>query len=219
VRWLLVRWVLASGDGQAYRRQQQASVDGEEADMYYTDDSDQLPELPDPGPRDGRHGVDKDGEYDPYPGLRMGVDTLRGALAVSLEDAKVHLGLLVQRVESGEEILLTRNGHPVARIAALASTPHAAPPSLRISETVVESVSVSRPVAGGPVSTERTIVDTVTAVVSDGTESEPEAAIVVIEEDDQLPELPDPGPRDGRHGVDREVQREIDRESRSPFST
>jgi len=33
----------------------------------YTDDEDQLPSLPDYGPRDGRHGVDRDAEYDPFP--------------------------------------------------------------------------------------------------------------------------------------------------------
>lgn len=86
--------------------------------MYYTDDSDQLPELPDPGPRDGRHGVDRDEEYDPYPAQRMGADTARGALTVSIEDAKRHLTVLIKRVESGEDIVLTRNGHPVARIVS-----------------------------------------------------------------------------------------------------
>ncbi|MBG6057946.1 prevent-host-death family protein [Cryobacterium sp. MP_M5] len=83
--------------------------------MFYPDDLDQLPELPDPGPRDGRHGVDRDPDYDPYPLLHSGTGRLL-PLTVSVPDARWHLGVLLDRVEAGEEILLTRRGRPVARI-------------------------------------------------------------------------------------------------------
>ena len=40
-------------------------------------------------------------------------------LNVDIEDAKRHLALLVKRAESGEEIILTRRGHPVAQIVTI----------------------------------------------------------------------------------------------------
>lgn len=92
--------------------------------MHYIDDPDQLPELPDPGPRDGRHGVDRDEEFDRFPPTNAGIGTLHRIMTVSLEDAKKYLPVLVKRVEDGEEIVLTRHGHPVARIIALAPTEH-----------------------------------------------------------------------------------------------
>lgn len=38
---------------------------------------------------------------------------------VSLAEAKAHLSELVNRVENGEEVIITRHGQPVARIAAV----------------------------------------------------------------------------------------------------
>ena len=38
---------------------------------------------------------------------------------VGLFEAKTHLSRLVERVERGEEITLTRNGKPVARLTAV----------------------------------------------------------------------------------------------------
>ncbi|MBT9556521.1 MAG: type II toxin-antitoxin system Phd/YefM family antitoxin [Myxococcales bacterium] len=35
---------------------------------------------------------------------------------VSVYDAKTHLSRLLDAVEAGEEIVITRNGHPVARL-------------------------------------------------------------------------------------------------------
>jgi len=156
------------------------------ADNGYEDDSGQLPELPDPGPRDGRHGVDRDEDYDPYPARRTG--TARGPLTVSLEDAKRHLALLVARVEAGDEVVLTRNGHPVARIV---------PPDSMLRVTVVDEAVVSEAVV------DEMVIDAL------GTGSARVAATVqtrtkVYDHADQLPELPDSGPRDGRHGVDRD---------------
>lgn len=41
--------------------------------------------------------------------------------AISLADAKAHLSELVDRVEAGESIDITRRGKPVARLTAVAS--------------------------------------------------------------------------------------------------
>lgn len=148
--------------------------------MYYIDDSGQLPELPDPGPRDGRHGVDRDEQYDPYPAERMGPGTGRGALTVSLEDATRHLAMLIARVEAGEEIVLTRHGYPVARVVPYA------PETVHVSDTVLGSfVRTGAATPDGP-----TQVEALTAVYADYGD---------------MPALPDPGPRDGKHGVDRDT--------------
>jgi prevent-host-death family protein len=41
--------------------------------------------------------------------------------AVSLADAKAHLSALIDRVEAGESIEITRRGKPVARLTAATS--------------------------------------------------------------------------------------------------
>jgi prevent-host-death family protein len=41
---------------------------------------------------------------------------------VGMHEAKTKLSQLVERAEAGEEIILTRNGKPVARLAAVAET-------------------------------------------------------------------------------------------------
>ena len=143
--------------------------------MGYTFDSDQLPELPDPGPRDGRHGVDRDNAYDPFPAARRS-EGERPVLSVSVEDANRHLPALVRRVESGEEIVLTRDGRPVARLVDPETES-----AFIVSETIV-AVSVD----DGPTRRWGRAARTVPST-DDG---------------DQLPALPDCGPRDGRHGVD-----------------
>ncbi len=145
---------------------------------YYIDDPDQLPELPEQGPRDGRHGVDRDETFDPYPSRHFGVDT-GGDLAVGFEDAKCHLGILLDRVERGEEIIIMRHGHPVARMVK-----HA--PAVAMPEALIGAVAASREQLTGA----RPKVQVITTVYDEG---------------NQLPELPDPGPRDHRHGVDRET--------------
>jgi prevent-host-death family protein len=38
---------------------------------------------------------------------------------VSLAEAKAHLSQLIDKVESGEEIVITRHGRPVARVASV----------------------------------------------------------------------------------------------------
>ncbi|MEO6201246.1 MAG: type II toxin-antitoxin system prevent-host-death family antitoxin [Cryobacterium sp.] len=150
--------------------------------MGYSFDSDQLPELPDPGPRDGRHGVDRDEGYDPFPPRRRAEgDT--GTLTVSVEAATGHLAVLLRRVEDGEEVVLTRAGRPVARLVG----PEPAG-AVMVSETVVSE----------------TIVTVVTEAPGGKTPRLWKTARTGPRRDDshQLPALPDPGPRDGRHGVD-----------------
>jgi len=41
--------------------------------------------------------------------------------AISLADAKAHLSELVDRVEAGDSIEITRRGRPVARLSAIAT--------------------------------------------------------------------------------------------------
>lgn len=41
---------------------------------------------------------------------------------VNVYDAKTHLSQLLTKVESGEEILIARNGRPVARLTSLAAS-------------------------------------------------------------------------------------------------
>lgn len=145
--------------------------------MYYIDDPDQLPELPEQGPRDGRHGVDRDETFDPYPSRHFGADT-GGYLTVGMDDAKRHLGILLDRVERGEEIVILRHGHPVARMVKEV-------PAVHMSEALIGAVAATREQLTGA----RPKVQVVTAVYDEG---------------NQLPALADPGPRDHRHGVDRE---------------
>lgn len=96
------------------------------------------------------------------------------ALTVSIEDAKRHLGMLIMRIEMGDEVLLTRSGVVVARLAPPRGTRKKATPPAAMSVTPASRrVRTQRPPA------ERT-------------------------EQEDYPELPDPGPRDGRHGVDRD---------------
>ena len=165
--------------------------------MGYSFDSDQLPELPDPGPRDGRHGVDRDEGYDPFPPGRQGEgDT--GTLTVSVEDAIGHLAVLLRRVEGGEEIVLTRAGHPVARLVGPEPTS-----AVIVSETVVSETVVSETIVAETIVAE-TIVPVVAEAPGGKTARLWRPARTGPRRDDshQLPALPDPGPRDGRHGVD-----------------
>jgi prevent-host-death family protein len=42
---------------------------------------------------------------------------------VSVYDAKTHLSRLLDAVEAGDEVVITRNGRPVARLVAARPTP------------------------------------------------------------------------------------------------
>ena len=55
-------------------------------------------------------------DFDPFPAPAAPPAV---PLNVDIEDAKRHLALLLKRSETGEEIILTRRGHPVARIVAI----------------------------------------------------------------------------------------------------
>ena len=56
---------------------------------------------------------------------------------VSLADAKAHLSELVDRVEAGESIDITRRGKPVARLTAIAE------PRKRIDAGLLQSLSAA----------------------------------------------------------------------------
>lgn len=42
---------------------------------------------------------------------------------VNVHEAKTHLSRLLKRVQSGEEIVLAKNGHPIARLVPLPGAP------------------------------------------------------------------------------------------------
>ncbi|MBZ9815173.1 MULTISPECIES: type II toxin-antitoxin system Phd/YefM family antitoxin [unclassified Mesorhizobium] len=59
--------------------------------------------------------------------------------AINLADAKAHLSELVDRVEAGDSIDITRRGKPVARLTA------AARPRMRIDAALLRSLTASMP--------------------------------------------------------------------------
>ena len=58
---------------------------------------------------------------------------------VNLADAKTHLSELVDRVQAGETIDITRRGRPVARLAAVAR------PRKRIDLAMLEALTAAMP--------------------------------------------------------------------------
>ena len=58
---------------------------------------------------------------------------------ITLADAKAHLSELVDRVEAGDSIDITRRGKPVARLTA------AAGPRKRIDVTLLQSLTAAMP--------------------------------------------------------------------------
>jgi prevent-host-death family protein len=61
--------------------------------------------------------------------------------AISLADAKAHLSELVDRVEAGESIAITRRGKPVARLTA-----HAVP-RRRVDLAALQALTATLPLA------------------------------------------------------------------------
>ena len=59
--------------------------------------------------------------------------------AVNLADAKAHLSELVDRVEAGDSIDITRRGKPVARLTAVAS------PRKRVDAALLRALTVTLP--------------------------------------------------------------------------
>ena len=62
---------------------------------------------------------------------------------VNIHDAKTHLSAILKRVESGEEILIAKSGHPIARISPLSPVsgkrqPGSAKGRLVVSETFMD---------------------------------------------------------------------------------
>ena len=60
-------------------------------------------------------------------------------VAISLADAKAHLRELVDRVEAGDSIDITRRGKPVARLTAVTR------PRKRIDAALLQSLTVTMP--------------------------------------------------------------------------
>ncbi|MER8392520.1 type II toxin-antitoxin system Phd/YefM family antitoxin [Mesorhizobium sp. M1340] len=59
--------------------------------------------------------------------------------AVNLADAKAHLSELIDRVEAGDSIDITRRGKPVARLTAVAR------PRKRIDGVLLQSLTATMP--------------------------------------------------------------------------
>jgi prevent-host-death family protein len=64
--------------------------------------------------------------------------------AVNLAEAKAHLSELVDRVEAGDSIAITRRGKPVARLTALAN------PRKRIDASLLRALTETMPPAPQP---------------------------------------------------------------------
>ncbi len=59
--------------------------------------------------------------------------------AISLADAKAHLSELVDRVEAGESVDITRRGKPVARLTAVARARR------RIDRSILQALTAALP--------------------------------------------------------------------------
>jgi prevent-host-death family protein len=59
--------------------------------------------------------------------------------AINLADAKAHLSELVDRVEAGDSIDITRRGKPVARLTAVAT------PRKRVDATLLRALTATMP--------------------------------------------------------------------------
>jgi len=59
--------------------------------------------------------------------------------AINLADAKAHLSELIDRVEAGDSIDITRRGKPVARLTAVAR------PRKRIDAALLQSLTATMP--------------------------------------------------------------------------
>lgn len=59
--------------------------------------------------------------------------------SVNLADAKAHLSELVDRVEAGDSVEITRRGKPVARLSAVAK------PRQRIDAALLQSLTATMP--------------------------------------------------------------------------
>jgi prevent-host-death family protein len=77
--------------------------------------------------------VEPDAIYDHLHGQELSMD------AINLADAKAHLSELVDRVEAGDSIDITRRGKPVARLTAVAR------PRKRVDESLLRALTATMP--------------------------------------------------------------------------
>ncbi len=73
--------------------------------------------------------------------------------AVNLADAKAHLSELVDRVEAGDSIEITRRGKPVARLSSVAR------PRQRIDASLLQAMTAIMPQTQGAADLVRTMRD------------------------------------------------------------
>jgi len=73
--------------------------------------------------------------------------------AVNLADAKTHLSELIDRVEAGDTIDITRRGKPVARLTA------AAVPRKRVDAAPLQSLTATMPQTGDAAGLVRSMQD------------------------------------------------------------
>lgn len=63
---------------------------------------------------------------------------------VPVSEAKGQLTELVRRAEAGEEVVLTRHGHPVARIVPAAAKPKTAEQKRKVLDEIMASARAAR---------------------------------------------------------------------------
>ena len=73
--------------------------------------------------------------------------------AINLADAKAHLSELVDRVEAGDSIEITRRGKPVAQLTAVAR------PRQRINTILLQALTATMPQTEGAADLVRTMRD------------------------------------------------------------
>jgi prevent-host-death family protein len=64
---------------------------------------------------------------------------------VNVQEAKTHLSRLLSRVEAGEEIVIARDGRPIARLVSVHEHPVRAPGSARGEFTVPDDFDAPLP--------------------------------------------------------------------------
>jgi prevent-host-death family protein len=64
---------------------------------------------------------------------------------VSVHEAKTHLSRLLQRVEAGEEVVIARSGHPIARLVPVGPTRPRVPGRLKGAVSVSDDFDAPLP--------------------------------------------------------------------------
>jgi prevent-host-death family protein len=68
-----------------------------------------------------------------------------GMEPVSVHEAKTHLSRLLQRVEAGEEVVIARAGHPIARLVPIAPKRPRVPGRLKGAVTIADDFDAPLP--------------------------------------------------------------------------